>query len=132
MKTPIRVFRCLSVLLLAGFPSLTPIQSQAAPFDFDTGSAPVEVIIPQVVPVIFQTIQPGDATLVLRTTTLLTHCWFDAIAPYAANAVGVSSRIERRPVGEEPMGIGISRFCTHLEMCSSACIRTELPNGRPC
>jgi hypothetical protein len=30
------------------------------------------------------------ATLVLRVTTVLTHAWFDAIAPYHPSAVGVS------------------------------------------
>jgi hypothetical protein len=72
----------------------------ASAFDLATGSAPKEVIIPNVIPAIFQTVQPGDATLVLRTTTLLNHGWFDAIAPYGTSTVGVSSRIDRRPPAE--------------------------------
>lgn len=92
-------FRSVRVLglLLAILPVGT---APVAAFDLATGSAPVEVIIPQVIPVIFQTIRPGDAPLVLRTTTLLTHSWFDAIAPYGETTVGVSSRIDRRPPEE--------------------------------
>lgn len=74
--------------------------SRLQAFDFATGSAPKDVIIPQLIPVIFQTVKPGDAPLVLRTTTLMNHGWFDAIAPYAETSVGVSSRIERRPPQE--------------------------------
>lgn len=73
---------------------------RATAFDLATGHAPKEVIIPQVIPALFQTVQPSDATLILRTTTLLNHGWFDAIAPYGNTSVGVSSRIDRRPPGE--------------------------------
>lgn len=71
-----------------------------APFDFDTGSAPKDLVIPQLIPVIFSTVSPGDAPLVLRTTTLITNSWFDAIAPYGETTVGVYSRIDRRPISE--------------------------------
>jgi hypothetical protein len=83
--------------LLAGF-LLLPKQANA--FDFDTGSAPKEIIIPQLIPIIFATLKPSDATLILRTTTLINHAWFDAIAPYGQTTVGVSSRIQRRPEEE--------------------------------
>ena len=72
----------------------------ADPFDFQNGNAPVEVIIPAVIPVIYQFVSAGagDATLVLRITTLITNAWFDAIAPYHDTAaVGVYSRLGRRP-----------------------------------
>jgi hypothetical protein len=71
-------------------------------FDLGAGNAPVEVIIPAVIPVIYETMSPtaNDATTVLRVTTMLTHCWFDAIAPYHPSAVGVSSRLGRRPPDE--------------------------------
>lgn len=77
----------------------TPVQAQG-PFDFATGQAPAEVVIPAVVPVIFEVVSPGDAPLILRTTTLLNHAWFDAIAPYSDTAVGISSSIPRRPAAE--------------------------------
>lgn len=76
--------------------------SQAETFDFDNGNAAIQVIIPNLIPIIFQDVSPAgsDATLVLRTTTLLTNSWFDAIAPYHPTAVGVYSRLGRRPAAE--------------------------------
>ena len=65
-----------------------------------TGSAPKEVVIPQLIPVIFSTVNPNDATLVLRTTTIVINSWFDAIAPYGEHNVGVYSRLGRRPATE--------------------------------
>ncbi len=74
----------------------------AAGFDFDNGNAPVQVVIPRLIPVIFGSVSPtaSDATLVLRVTTLITNSWFDAVAPYHPTAVGVYSRLGRRPDGE--------------------------------
>jgi hypothetical protein len=71
-------------------------------FDFQTGSAPVEIIIPKAIPAIYASVSPNanDASLVLYVTTLITTSWFDAIAPYHPSAVGVYSNLGRRP-GEE-------------------------------
>jgi hypothetical protein len=69
-------------------------------FDFDTGNAPLEVVIPAVVPLIFASVAPGDASLVLRYTSVVTTAWFDAIAPYEPTTVGVYSRLGRRPASE--------------------------------
>lgn len=77
-----------------------PEARAGVPFDFETGNAPKEIIIPQLIPVVFSTVSPGDAPLVLRTTTLSTNAWFDAIAPYGETTVGVYSRIARRPLAE--------------------------------
>jgi hypothetical protein len=79
----------------------TPV-ARSASFDFDNGNAGIEVIIPQVIPVILGSVSPtaGDATLVLRITTIITNAWFDAIAPYHPRAVGVYSRLGRRPANE--------------------------------
>ena len=57
---------------------------------------------PAVAPVIFRDVSNsgGDATLVLRVTTLVTNAWFDATAPYHPSAVGVYSRLGRRPASE--------------------------------
>jgi len=74
--------------------------SAEAAFDFDNGNAPIEVVIPSVVPIIFQSVSPSDASLVLRYTTLITNSWFDAIAPYHQTAVGVNSKLGRRPPHE--------------------------------
>ena len=42
----------------------------------------------------------SDASLILRLTVMLNNSWFDAIAPYHPTAVGVSSRLGRRPARE--------------------------------
>src|SRR5262245_55175889 len=70
-------------------------------FYFDNGHSPIEVVIPSAIPAIFE-MSPGgnDASLVLRVTTLITNGWFDAIAPYHPSAVGVYSRLGRRPAAE--------------------------------
>jgi len=74
--------------------------SAEAAFDFDNGNAPIEVVIPNVIPIIYQSVNPGDASLILRYTTLITNSWFDAIAPYHQTAVGVYSKLGRRPPAE--------------------------------
>src|SRR5262249_28957628 len=67
-------------------------------FNWDTDIAPLWLIAPFEVPAIYG-ISPvaNDASIVLRITTLLANAWFDAIAPYHPTAVGVYSRINRRP-----------------------------------
>jgi hypothetical protein len=73
---------------------------KALAFDFDHGNAAIEVVIPAVIGPLFQTTSPNDAPLVLRTTTVITNAWFDALAPYHPTAVGVYSRLGRRPAAE--------------------------------
>lgn len=74
--------------------------AEPPPFDFDEGNAALEIVIPAAVPAIFASVSPSDATLVLRFTTMITNAWFDATAPYHPTAVGVYSRLGRRPVSE--------------------------------
>jgi len=74
--------------------------AQMGGFDFDTGNAAIELVIPAIVPVLFAEVAPGDATIVLRFTTLATNSWFDATAPYHPTAVGVYSDLGRRPASE--------------------------------
>jgi hypothetical protein len=74
--------------------------SQMGGYDFDNGNAAVELVIPNVVPVLFSNVAPGDATIVLRWTTLITNSWFDATAPYHPTAIGVFSNLGRRPAPE--------------------------------
>ena len=57
-------------------------------------------VIESTVPRLLSTVSPGDAPLVLRTTTLITAAWFDAIAPYSATAVGVHSSLDRLEPGD--------------------------------
>src|SRR5688572_14541206 len=70
-------------------------------FDFDTGNAPIEVVIPAAAPRIVETVSPGDATLVLRFTTIISGSWFDAIAPYDDLADAVHADLGRRPAAEQ-------------------------------
>lgn len=79
--------------------ALFPIVAQG--FDFDTGNAPIEVVIPAAVPRIVGTINPGDASLVLRFTTIISGSWFDATAPYDDAADAVHADLGRRDVAEQ-------------------------------
>jgi len=92
-------------------------------FDFDTGNSAVEVIIPTIAPVIFQSVSPagGDATLILRITTLINNGWFDATAPYHPSAVGVYTRLGRRPPVESTTNqkINTAMFYAALRVMNS-------------
>ena len=93
---------------------------QGGPFSFPNGQAPRDVVIPAVVPVLFEAIKPGDAPLILRTTTLLNNVWFDAIAPYSDTAVGICSTIPRRPAAERnDTNRNIAIFYASLRMLDS-------------
>ncbi len=86
--------------LLAAAALLTVAFSSAA-VDLDNGNAAIETVIPTAVIGIFDTSpNSGDATLVLRFTTMITNGWFDAVAPYHETAIGVYSDLGRRPAGE--------------------------------
>ena len=90
---------CVLCSLVLLFPATPTVGST---FDFDHGNAAIEVVIPAAIPAILQTVSPGanDASLVLRITTIIANAWFDAIAPYHGTAVGVYSRLGRRPAVE--------------------------------
>ena len=101
-------------LSLAAASTLWNPQAQAA-VNLDTGNAPVELIIPTVAPIIFTDVSPsgGDATLVLRVTTLITNSWFDASAPYHPTAVGIYSRLGRRPASDSATNRNINIACLY-------------------
>lgn len=100
----IRVNRAIQGIVLGVLLTLSPGKKDAyaMPFDLSSGNAAVEVVIASVAPVVFQFVSPtgGDATLVLRITTLITNSWYDATAPYHPTAVGVYSDLGRRPESE--------------------------------
>ena len=116
LRTYVSAGLCAMLALFGRLP-LAAAQS----FDFDRGNAPIQVVIPAVVPVIFASVSPGDATLVLRTTTLITNAMFDAIAPYNASAVGVYSRLPRRPAseGQTDRNRNIAVFYASLQVLNS-------------
>ena len=78
------------------------IEPNTTAFDFDHGDASIEVVVPNVVPAVYESVSSstGNATLVLRITTFVTNAWFDATAPYHDTAVGVYSSLGRRPATE--------------------------------
>ena len=92
---------CLTILFTTSGATLT---GQAPPpFDFDNGNALFEVFGPRVAPVLLTYVSPpagSDASLILRITTVIANAWFDAIAPYHPTAVGVYSKLGRRPPNE--------------------------------
>ena len=90
------------MLVLVGATAQAQVPPPGPP-DLDNGNILIQTIIPTIIPVLLNPVTgvtPGDATLVLRTTTLVTQASFDAIAPYHPTAVGVSSRLGRRPASE--------------------------------
>jgi uncharacterized protein DUF6851/vanadium-dependent haloperoxidase-like protein len=88
---------CILILFSA------PVDGTAAvgeSFDFDTGNAIREVAIPAQHDLFLTTVTASDVSLVLRHTVMLNNAWFDATAPYHPTAVGVASRLGRRPAEE--------------------------------
>lgn len=115
---------CFSFIFL----NTISVNAQEA-FDFDSGNAAIEVVIPNVAPVVFTEVSPsgGDATLVLRVTTLVTNSWYDATAPYHPTAVGVYSRLGRQPAAESSnRNINIA-----LIYASYRVLNSLLPKQRP-
>jgi len=92
------VLLALSCLLAAPLAQATDPE----PYDLANGNAAVEIVIAAVAPAILADVSAnaGDAPLVLRITTMVTNSWFDATAPYHPTAVGVYSRLGRRPAEE--------------------------------
>lgn len=87
----------------------------ASAFDLDTGNAPIEVVISTAAPIIFSDVSPtgSDITLVVRITTLVVNAWFDASAPYHPTALGVYSRLGRRPASESATNRNINVACLY-------------------
>ncbi|MEZ4235711.1 MAG: vanadium-dependent haloperoxidase [Myxococcota bacterium] len=81
--------------------ALLSAPAAAQSFDFDTGNAPIEVVIPAAVPRILETVRPGDAPLVLRFTTIISGSWFDATAPFHPTADAVFADLGHRPASEQ-------------------------------
>ena len=73
-----------------------------AMFDMKTGDGAIDFVINSIPQEVFDDVSSsgGDASLVLRFTTLLINSWFDASAPYHPTAIGVYSDLGRRPAEE--------------------------------
>ncbi len=71
-------------------------------FALSSGHPLAQVVIPRLIPVLIRDVSPrlGDVTLVPRVTAPLLTAVVDALAPYHPTAVGIYTRIERRPQEE--------------------------------
>ncbi|MEU3794775.1 DUF6851 domain-containing protein [Streptomyces fructofermentans] len=71
-------------------------------FDFDKDNFIRDLIITRAEGIFPEegVIGPMDATIYIWITTLFQLSWFDALAPYHPTAVGIHSRIDRRPTAE--------------------------------
>ena len=90
-------------LVLAQSSIAQSLCSNQTGFDFDNGNGLLEIVFPTFpIELIISDISPsvGDASLLLRFTTLLNNAAFDAVAPYHPTAVGVYSHLGRRPASE--------------------------------
>ena len=94
----VAIWVAAAAFVLALLPA--PAFPQERAFDLDTGNAAMDVVIPAAIPPALATWASSDASLILRLTVMLNNSWFDAIAPYHPTAVGVSSRLGRRPARE--------------------------------
>lgn len=72
----------------------------AQAFDFDRGNAPIELVFATAGPVAEVTSNRRDAPIIFRATFMLLGAQFDAIAPYHRTAIGIYSRLPRRPASE--------------------------------
>lgn len=83
-----------------------PTRSSAGPgagieFDLDTGNFLRDLIRPSAdTSGRDQAVGPMDASVIFHLSHTLHTAWFDALAPYHPTAVGVHSRIARRPASE--------------------------------
>ncbi len=86
-----------------GFPP--PPIPELPPFELDTGIPLAQIFIPYSLPVILQDVSPtlGDVTMIFRLGAVAITGLFDALAPYHPTAVGVYTRIERRPPEERTL-----------------------------
>jgi hypothetical protein len=89
--------------LALGYPGTAaaspPATSAQIPFDFDTGNV-IRDLSGAVDSRSLPDVAPMDVTLQMRITHMVSLAWFDACAPYHPTAVGVYSRIARRPASE--------------------------------
>ena len=89
-----------------GDPNVVP----PPPYDCDTGNSMQQVIIPAVRGLFATEVSPAfnDVSIVFRYTTLMLNAAFDAVVPYHPTAVGVYSRLGRRPASESDTDCNIN------------------------
>lgn len=108
----------LAGLVFTGLGSLCmPYSANAV--ECPEGAPPIcapAAVIGVVVPNLLSTVAPGDASLVLRTTTLITNAWFDAIAPYSG-WTGVYSNLGVLTGGDSERNIALL-YASHKVLLS--------------
>jgi hypothetical protein len=88
------------VLGHSGTAAAQPGEPPEIDFDFDTDNFIRDLVSGNDPRSFEDIIAPMDVTLLMRVTHFATTAWFDAVAPYHPTAVGVYSRIGRRPASE--------------------------------
>ncbi len=81
----------------SGPPARTP---PGATFNFDTSNSVIELLIPLALRHLAQLTKFTDASVLLHLAAVTNVGWFDPLAPYHPTAVGIYSRVPRRPVNE--------------------------------
>ena len=78
---------------------LFPVEGVRRPFNLRNDNAMRDVALPYIVSWLQTDVSPGlnDASVLFRYLTILFNAAFDAVAPYDDTAVGVYSRLGRRP-----------------------------------
>ncbi len=97
------------------------VATPAWAYDLDNGNAAFEIVIQSVAPEVPGNVSAsgGDATLVLRLTTMITNAWFDAVAPYHPTAVGVYSRFERQPAPDSNEEMNVALLYASYQVLNS-------------
>ena len=81
---------------------LFAVEGVKRPFNMRNDNAMRDVALPYIVSWLRADVSPGlnDASILFRYFTILFNAAFDAVAPYDATAVGVYSRLGRRPASQ--------------------------------
>lgn len=119
-----RTMRRIAFLVVLAFGMAgQPAMPQAPePLGLDDENAAMEAVLETSIPLLLSDVSPNatDASLVLRFTMLLFNGWFDATAPYHPVAVGVYSRLARRPLAEAtPRNLNIAILHASFRILSS-------------
>ncbi len=90
----------VATLGAAGIATAPRAEAADPPFDFDNGNFIRDLFHNAELRGALDVIGPMDATVLLWGSHKTQSAWFDAIAPYHPTAVGMYSRIPRRPASE--------------------------------
>jgi hypothetical protein len=127
-----RLSACLALAAITLVSTAPAPRAEGAAFDFDSGNALFEVVGPPIVSALLQTSTANDAPFILRNVVIIDNAWFDAIAPYHPTAVGIYSRLGRRPASESATNRhkNIALIYASYRIMNSRC-RASRPTGAP-